>query len=293
VFHRVSPEQILGLMKGQGYYNEESLAFMGRMLQQSGCGPKTAWPPGIIRCFAGEKLEQDSEESRREAEIVIFDCVRKVMKQTKYKAKDIDILIINCSLFSPTPSLCSMVINEFGLKGDISSYNLSGMGCSAGLISIELAKNLLNAKPDSIALVVSTEIITPNLYHGNERGFLLQNTLFRCGGAAMILSNKWTDGFRANFKLLHVVRTQYVSEDSYGCVYETNDSLHNRGVRLSKEIVKVAGRALEKNLTSMGPYVLPISEQAKVAYAMLAKFIAKKFGVSVVYCGYLIIFERS
>jgi predicted naringenin-chalcone synthase len=267
-------------MKMQGYYNEESLAFMSRMLTQSGCGPKTAWPPGIIQCFQGQKIEQSVEASRKEAEIVIFDVVRKVMKQTNTKAKDIDILIINCSLFSPTPSLCSMVINEFGLKSDVSSYNLSGMGCSAGLISIELAQNMLHAKPGATALVVSTEIITPNLYHGNDRGFLLQNTLFRCGGAAIILSNKWSDGLRAKFKLLHVVRTQYVSEDSYGCVYETTDPQEHKGVRLSKDIVKVAGRALEKNLTQMGPYVLPLSEQLKVVYAMAAKFVAKKFGVS-------------
>lgn len=58
---------------------------------------------------------------------MIFDVVRKLLAQTKTKARDIDILIINCSLFSPTPSLCSMVINEFGLKSDVSSYNLSGM----------------------------------------------------------------------------------------------------------------------------------------------------------------------
>lgn len=33
---RVSPAQILDLMKMQGYYNEESLTFMNRMLLQSG-----------------------------------------------------------------------------------------------------------------------------------------------------------------------------------------------------------------------------------------------------------------
>ncbi|KAJ1389527.1 hypothetical protein B484DRAFT_409283, partial [Ochromonadaceae sp. CCMP2298] len=122
---------------------------------------------------------------------------------------------------------------------------------------------MLAAKPNSTAMIVSTENLTQNLYHGNERSFLLQNTLFRCGGAAMILSNKWTDAFRARFKLLHVVRTQYVSEDSFGCVYETEDEHGQRGVRLSKEIVKVAGRALEKNFTSLGPLVLPLSEQLK------------------------------
>jgi predicted naringenin-chalcone synthase len=98
------------------------------------------------------------------------------------------------------------------------------MGCSAGVISIELVKNMLASKPNAVALVVSTENLTQNLYLGNERGFLLQNTLFRCGGAAIILSNKWTDALRAKLKLLHIVRTQYVSEDSFGCVYETEDN---------------------------------------------------------------------
>jgi predicted naringenin-chalcone synthase len=71
------------------------------------------------------------------------------------------------------------VINEFGMRTDVSSYNLAGMGCSAGLISVELVKNILAGKPNSVALIVSTENLTQNLYHGNERGFLLQNTLFR------------------------------------------------------------------------------------------------------------------
>ncbi len=161
------------------------------------------------------------------------------------------------------------------MRSDISSYNLSGMGCSAGLIAIELAKNVLASRPNSLALVVSTEIITPNLYHGNERAFLLQNTLFRCGGAAVLLSNKWTDAFRAQFKLLHLVRTQFISEESFGCVYETEDDLDHRGVRLSKDIVKVAGRAMEKNFTTLGPYVLPLSEQIKTGISMLLKWLTK------------------
>lgn len=207
---------------------------------------------------------------------MIFDCVRNLLQQTGTKGSEIDILVINCSLFSPTPSLCSMVVNEFGLRSDVSSYNLSGMGCSAGVIAVELAKNMLAAKPNALALVVSTENLTQQLYLGNDRGFLLQNTLFRCGGAAILLSNKWTDALRARFKLLQCVRTQYVSDDSYGCVYETEDSENRRGVRLSKDIVKVAGRAMEKNFTSLGPYVLPVSEQAKTVFWMLARYLAKQ-----------------
>jgi predicted naringenin-chalcone synthase len=268
---RLSPEELLEAMKRQECFTPESLDFMDRMLKQSGVGPKTAWPPGIVRCLRNLPTLKSVEASREESETVMFDVVDKVLKKTGTKPQSVDILVINCSLFSPTPSLCSMVINKFKMRSDISSYNLSGMGCSAGLISVELVKNILASRPNSTALIVSTEIITPNLYHGNERAFLLQNTLFRCGGAAILLSNKWTDAYRAQFKLLHVMRTQFISDESFGCVYETEDPGSHRGVRLSKDIVKVAGRAMEKNFTSLGPYVLPLSEQIKTGISMLKR----------------------
>jgi len=280
---KVSQEQLLQIMRAQEHedgkpcFTEESIDFLKRMLAHSGVGPSTAWPPGILRCLnKGERADRSAEAARKESEIVIYDVVRRLLEKTKTNPRDIDILVVNCSLFSPTPSLCSMVVNEFGMKDDISSYNLSGMGCSAGLISIELVKNLLASRPFSKALVVSTENLTQNLYHGNERGFLLQNTLFRCGGAAILLSNRWSDGYRATLKLLHCVRTQYVNEDSFGCVYETEDKEGHRGVRLHKDIVKVAGRAMEKNFTTLGPYVLPVSEQLKTGFWMLARWLGKR-----------------
>ena len=152
--------------------------------------------------------DQTEEGAREEAEAVIYGAVRDVLEKTGVKAKEIDILIINCSLFSPTPSLCAMVTHHFQMRHDVLSFNLSGMGCSAGLVSIDLAKRLLESRPRSRALVVSTENLTQAFYHGNDRAFLLQNTLFRCGGAAVLLSNRVQDGLRAKFKLLHVVRTQ-------------------------------------------------------------------------------------
>jgi 3-ketoacyl-CoA synthase len=151
------------------------------------------------------------------------------------------------------------------------------MGCSASLISIELAKKLLGKRLGK-ALVVSTEIITPNLYHGNDRGFLIQNTLFRCGGVAIVLSNNWLDGRRAMYKLLHTVRAQGTGEAAYQCVFQGEDEEGNVGVRLSKDIVKVAGKTMEKNLTMLGPHVLPLSEQAPVVWSIIVRFVLKLIG---------------
>lgn len=270
-------EQILQMMKLQNCFTDDSIAFMDRLLQRSGTGQATAWPPSITRCLKGEKTTRSTSASRQEAEIILFDVVEKALKKAKVHPKEIDILVINCSLFSPTPSLCAMVMSKFGMRSDVMTYNLSGMGCGASLISVDLARNLLQRRSfGGKALVVSTEIITPNLYHGNERGFLVQNILFRCGGAAIVLSNKWMDGAKAWYKLLHTVRVQGASDEAYKAVFEDEDGEGNRGVKLSKEIVKVAGKCMEKNLTMLGPYVLPLSEQFLVVVSIVKRYIVKK-----------------
>lgn len=273
---KVNYEQIIEMMRRKECFTQESLNFMQRILDRSGTGPATAWPPGIVQSLTREdkKADQSIEASRKEAEAVIFDVVENALKKANVHPKDIDVLVINCSLFSPTPSLCAMVVSRFGLRDDVATFNLSGMGCSASLISIDLAKRLLG-KGHRKALVVSTEIITPNLYHGNSRGFLIQNTLFRCGGAAIVLSNNFWDGRRAWYKLLHTVRVQGSGQAAYECVYEGEDENGERGVRLSKDIVKVAGKTMEKNLTMLGPQVLPISEQAKVVYSVIVRYLMK------------------
>ena len=54
-------------------------------------------------------------------------------------------------------------------------------------------------RPNSTCLVVSTENVTQNWYFGNERSMLIANCLFRAGGAAVLLSNRAADYWRAKW----------------------------------------------------------------------------------------------
>ena len=76
--------------------------------------------------------------------------------------------MVNCSLFCPTPSLSAMLVNRFKMREDILSFNLGGMGCSAGVIAIGLAQRLLKTEPEKYALVVSTENITQVMLHSAD-----------------------------------------------------------------------------------------------------------------------------
>jgi len=138
------------------------------------------------------------------------------------------------------------------------------MGCSANIISVDLAKQLLQNDPGTRALVISTENLTQNLYSGSDKSMLLQNTLFRVGGCALLLSSRRVDSLRAKYKLLYTGRTQMSDDNSYKCVWEQEDVSGQHGVALSKDIVSVAGQAMKHNFVQLGPYVLPIREQVRV-----------------------------
>jgi len=281
---RMTHEEIMAVMRGQETFTEESLSFISKTLDRSATGQSTHWPPAALPGKDGKtKIVATMAQSREEAEAVIFPIVQRVLEKTGIAPKDIDFLIVNCSLFSPTPSLCAMIAHKFNFRQDVRSYNLSGMGCSANVISVDLAKQLMQNQPGSRALVVSTEIITPNFYYGNEKSMMLQNSLFRCGGAALILSSRRSDASRAKYELLYTGRVQMSDDESYGAVFEKEDSEGYRGVALSKEIVNVAARAMKANFTQLGRNILPFSEKAKVVRSRIATSIvstARKIGVT-------------
>ena len=59
----------------------------------------------------------------------------------------VDIVIVSCSCFAPTPSMAAMLVNHFKMRRDVLTYNLSGMGCSSSLICVDMAKHLLKVQP--------------------------------------------------------------------------------------------------------------------------------------------------
>ncbi|KAJ4843902.1 3-ketoacyl-CoA synthase 4 [Turnera subulata] len=251
-----------------GDFDESSLEFQRKILERSGLGEETYVPEAMH--FIPPRPSMAA--AREEAEQVMFGALDILFANTNVKPKDIGILVVNCSLFNPTPSLSAMIVNKYKLRGNIKSFNLGGMGCSAGVIAVDLAKDMLQIHRNSYAVVVSTENITQNWYFGNKKSMLIPNCLFRVGGAAVLLSNKSKDRKRAKYKLLHVVRTHKGADDkAFRCVYQEQDDAGKTGVSLSKDLMAIAGLALKTNITTLGPLVLPISEQLLFFATLVAK----------------------
>eukprot|EP00208_Stichococcus_sp_RCC1054_P001072 CAMPEP_0206145068 /NCGR_PEP_ID=MMETSP1473-20131121/26246_1 /ASSEMBLY_ACC=CAM_ASM_001109 /TAXON_ID=1461547 /ORGANISM="Stichococcus sp, Strain RCC1054" /LENGTH=509 /DNA_ID=CAMNT_0053541129 /DNA_START=200 /DNA_END=1729 /DNA_ORIENTATION=- len=270
---KLTKEMFVRLSRATGVFGEKAMQFQERIMEKSGLGDETYLPPGV-RCWPPDI---NMRSAREEAEMVIFSAVRDVLEKTKLRPSQIDILVVNCSLFNPTPSLSAMIINHFKMRSNINSYNLGGMGCSAGVIAIGLAKEQLQVYPNSTALVVSTENITQNWYFGEERSMLIPNCLFRIGGAAMVLSNKRSARWNAKYELLHTVRTHMGASDAnFGCVVQREDSEGKVGVHLSRDLMAIAGGSLKANITTLGPLVLPVSEQLLFFVNLICRKVFKR-----------------
>ncbi|KAK9282196.1 hypothetical protein L1049_005108 [Liquidambar formosana] len=265
---KVSKEKFIELARKSGNFDNAAIEFQQRVLKNSGIGDETYLPKSIFR--PGHKITL--KDGREEAAMVMFGAIDDLLAATKIQPKDIRILIVNCGILNTTPSLSAMVINHFKFRHNIHSFNLGGMGCAAGIIAIDLARDLLSAYPGSYALVVSTEVVSYTWYSGKEVDMLLPNCFFRMGAAAMLLSSCRLDRWRSKYELKQLVRTHKGMDDrSFKSVHLKEDAEGKQGLSVNKDVAEVGGHALKANITTLGPLVLPVSEQLHFFTAMLFK----------------------
>ncbi|EMS62057.1 3-ketoacyl-CoA synthase 1 [Triticum urartu] len=228
--NKITKEAFLDMTESTGCFNDETLAFQTKITTRSALGDETYLPPGV----QARPPRLNMAEARLEAEAVMFGCLDALFESTGIDPRrDVRILIVNCSLFNPTPSLASMIIHHYKMREDVKSFNLGGMGCSAGLIAIDLAKDMLQANPNAYA-----------------------------------------------YRLLHTVRTHKgATDECFKCVYQREDDVGKVGVSLARELMTVAGDALKTNITTLGPLVLPLSEQLKFLKSLMMRRVFRAKGV--------------
>ena len=123
-------------------FSDESLEFMSNLMKTSGLGEETYLSEGLLR----QPMDTSGKAAREEAKMVVFGAVDELLEKTGVKGEEIGIVIVHSSNYNTIPSLASMIVNRYKLGENVLSYNLSGMGCSAGLLSIVLARDLLKVR---------------------------------------------------------------------------------------------------------------------------------------------------
>ncbi|KAI3741912.1 hypothetical protein L1987_59591 [Smallanthus sonchifolius] len=263
-----SKDQAIKQAKQSGYFSEDLLDFMKRILERGGLGDSTY----AAEIFFRQTYDPSMEDARREVEMTVFGSLDMLLAKTGVKCQDIGILIVNCCIYNTEPSLSSMIVNRYKFRDNIITYNLVGMGCGAGLMAIGLAKQLLQVNHNSYALIVSTESITENFYHGKDRSKFLINCLFRVGGAAILLSNRPADHNKSKYQFLHAVHNNTSSSDrSYNCILREEDKTGKVGITVTKDLLAAAIATIKPNITALGCIILPTKEKLRYLITCIAR----------------------
>ncbi|OAY75640.1 3-ketoacyl-CoA synthase 4 [Ananas comosus] len=109
-------------------FSDAALEFQGKILERSGLGEET-YVPAAMHCVPPRP---SMANARAEAEQVMFGALDSLFRATGIKPKDVGVLVVNCSLFNPTPSLSAMIVNRYAVR-EHPELQLGGMGCSAGV----------------------------------------------------------------------------------------------------------------------------------------------------------------
>ena len=116
---KISVEGFLKMGEESVGFEEESRQFQRKISTRAGLGDETYFPRRITSC--SPKLCMS--KARLEVEAVMFGALDALLVITGVVPKDIDISMVNCSLFNPTPSLPAMIVNHYRPRSNIKSYN--------------------------------------------------------------------------------------------------------------------------------------------------------------------------
>ncbi|XP_062092746.1 3-ketoacyl-CoA synthase 19-like [Humulus lupulus] len=238
----------------------DEFRFLLKTIVSSGIGEETYCPKNVLE---GREETPTLVDALAEMDEVIFTTLDNLFAKTKsfMSPSKIDILVVNVSLLSTAPSLTSRIVNRYKMRENVMSFNLSGMGCSASIVAIDLVQHLFKNHKNANAIVVSTESFGPNWYCGKEKSMMLSNCLFRSGGCSMLFTNNRSLKERAILQLKYLIRTHLGADDeAYQCCIQLEDDKGYQGFRLTKKLTKAASKALKLNLRVLVPKILPMRE---------------------------------
>ncbi|KAF5954152.1 hypothetical protein HYC85_007008 [Camellia sinensis] len=189
----------------------------------------------------------------------LFDgTIDKLLSRSGVSPSEIDVLVVNVSMISAVPSLTAMIINKYKMRENIKTYNLTGMGCSASLISTNVVENIFKNRKNVCALVVASESLSPNWYGGNDRS----------GGCAVLLTNKVALKHRA---IVWFEPTMVPEMNPMDAACRGKMTEGRLGFYLGKNLPKVATRAFVDNLKEIAPKILPLRELLRFTIASFAR----------------------
>ncbi|MFC6510781.1 type III polyketide synthase [Promicromonospora citrea] len=124
----------------------------------------------------------------REAAALAEEACRRALDSAGLAPQDVDHVFATSVTGVAAPSLDVLLAERLGLRGDVRRTPSFGLGCAGGAAGLARVHDHLLGRPDDVALLVSVELCSLTLQHGDDStANMVASGLFGDGAAAVVV----------------------------------------------------------------------------------------------------------
>lgn len=141
--------------------------------------------------FTSTSFEDKNNIYVREMKNMGSRVLKNALEKAGWEAGSVDFIITVSCTGIMIPSLDAYLINELGLRQDITRLPVTEMGCAAGISGMIYARNFLKANPEKRAAVVAVESPTATFQlEDYSMANMVSAAIFGDGAACVLLSSE-------------------------------------------------------------------------------------------------------
>jgi len=195
--HEINQEQAYDFVASLGLYSPSQLRLIRHLYQHSDINKRHSVLPDFNQQMAERKFFKGSQQPttaqrmkayQEHALALSMQSVKECMAHTSIHKSEISHLITVSCTGMYAPGLDIDLVKNLGLESNVKRTCVNFMGCYAAFNALKLADSICRADAGSKVLVVCTELCTLHFKPEDQQDFILSNSLFADGSAAVLLS---------------------------------------------------------------------------------------------------------